>query len=80
MAEREEEHRHEQEREMLQSDKSARTRGQYMGFVLAAMVIVGGIWLISQGKQLGGLIAVLTPLAILVGLFLHGQRQESQTP
>lgn len=75
MAEREEDHRHEQEREMLQSDKSARTRGQYMAFVLAVIVIVGGIWLISEGKQVGGLIAVLSPLGVLIGLFLHGQRQ-----
>lgn len=74
MAEHEEEHRHEQEREMLRSDKSARTRGQYMAFVLAAIVILGGIWLISDGKQVGGLIAVLSPLAVLVGLFLYGQR------
>lgn len=46
-----------------------------MAFVLAVIVIVGGIWLISEGKQVGGLIAVLSPLAVLIGLFLHGQKQ-----
>lgn len=45
-----------------------------MAFSLAAIVVLGGIWLISEGKQVGGLIAVLSPLAVLVGLFLHGQR------
>jgi len=73
MAEREEDHRHEQEREMLASDVTARSRGQIMGFLIAVLIIVGGIWLIYKGKNVEGLIAVLTPLAVLVGLFLRGQ-------
>ncbi len=73
MAEKEEEHRHEQERGMLKSDTSARSRGQVMAFLLALITILGGIWLISDGKGIEGLIAVLTPLAGLVGLFLRSQ-------
>ena len=73
MAEKEEEHRHEQERGMLKSDTSARSRGQIMAFLLAVLVISGGIWLISDGKGTEGLIAVLAPLGVLVGLFLRSQ-------
>lgn len=73
MAEREEKHRHEQERKMLSSDTSARSRGQFMAFLIAVVIILGGMWLIHDGKSIEGLIAVLTPLAVLVGLFLRSQ-------
>jgi uncharacterized membrane protein len=51
MAEREEDHRHSQEQAMLRSDAQARSRGQWMAFVVAIVIIAGGIWLISEGKQ-----------------------------
>lgn len=71
MAEREEDHRHSQEQAMLRSDAQARSRGQWMAFVVAIVIIVGGIWLISEGKQWEGLVAVLTPLATLIGVFIY---------
>ena len=58
---------------MLKSDSSARSRGQFMAFLLAALTIAGGIWLVSRGNDIAGLIAALTPLAVLVGLFLRSQ-------
>lgn len=71
MAEREEDHRHSQESAMLRSDVQARTRGQWMAFLVALVIIIGGIWLIYKGKQWEGLVAVLTPLATLVGIFVY---------
>ena len=73
MAEQEEAHRHRQERDMLQSESSARARGQWMAFTLALVIILGGIWLIYKGKQWEGLVAVLAPLATLIGLFLYAR-------
>lgn len=70
MAEREEEHRHSQEQAMLRSDAKARSRGQFMAFVLALVIIAGGIWLIYKGKEVFGLIAILTPVATVAGIFL----------
>jgi uncharacterized membrane protein len=74
MAEREEDHRHSQEQAMLQSDAQARSRGQWMAFVISLVIILGGIWLIYKGKQWEGLVAVLTPLATLVGIFIYSTR------
>lgn len=71
MAEREEDHRHSQEQAMLHSDAQARSRGQWMAFLIALVIIVGGIWLIYKGKQWEGLVAVLTPLATLIGVFIY---------
>lgn len=79
MAEREEDHRHAQEREMLRSDARARTRGQWMAFLLALVIVAGGIWLIDQGKQWEGLVAVLTPLATLIGIFVYSTRSSSDS-
>jgi predicted small integral membrane protein len=42
-----------------------------MAFLVALVIIVGGIWLIYKGKQWEGLVAVLTPLATLVGVFIY---------
>lgn len=75
MAEREEDHRHRQEVNMQRSDAEIRRRGQWMAFIICLVVIVGGIWLVSEGHQLYGLVAILTPLATLVGLFLFTQRR-----
>lgn len=58
---------------MLESETKARSRGQIMAFLIAVLIIGGGIWLIDEGKGIEGLIAVLTPLAALVGLFLRSQ-------
>ena len=56
---------------MLRSDAQARSRGQWMAFIVAIVIIVGGIWLIYKGKQWEGLVAVLTPLATLIGIFVY---------
>ncbi len=56
---------------MLRSDAQARARGQWMAFLVALVIIIGGIWLIYKGKQWEGLVAVLTPLATLVGIFIY---------
>jgi len=56
---------------MLRSDTQARARGQWMAFLIALVIIAGGIWLIYKGKQWEGLVAVLTPLATLIGIFVY---------
>jgi uncharacterized membrane protein len=75
MAEREEQHRHRLEQEMQRSDSKIRSRGQIMAFVLALMVIGGGVWLIDRGRNWEGLVAILAPVATLIGLFLYNQER-----
>jgi uncharacterized membrane protein len=49
------------------------SRGQWMGFVLAFIVLTGSIWLISIGKEAtGGLLAGAVVLP-LIGMFIRGQ-------
>src|SRR5277367_5058528 len=52
MAERQSAHRQAIERSVIDANCDAQTRGQYFAFVLAAMVVGGGIYLLAQGKSL----------------------------
>src|SRR3954447_14674500 len=61
MAEQEEKHRHELERMMVSSEIKTRNRGQALGFAIAAITLLGGIWLVYSGKDWAGLVAILTP-------------------
>jgi uncharacterized membrane protein len=71
MVERGEEHRHCQEQEKLRSDSKARSRGQWMAFTIALLVVTGSIGLIYQGKSWEGLAVGLVPLTTLIGLFIR---------
>jgi len=41
-------------------------------------VIIGGIWLIHDGKNAAGLASVLSSLAALVGVFLYSKREQKK--
>jgi purine-cytosine permease-like protein len=70
MAEEQGIHRREMEKQEITANIKGQTRGQYLAFVLAFIVSVGGIFLLATGHGVEGLVALLTPLAGLVGLFL----------
>jgi uncharacterized membrane protein len=78
MAEREEAHRQDLERKMVSSEIKARNRGQLLGFLIAAITLIGGIWLVYEGKDWPGLVAILTPLIGLVGIFVYTQGKEDE--
>ena len=76
MAEREEHHRQALERVMVTSEIKTRNRGQFLGFLIAAITLIGGIWLVYEGKDWPGLVAILTPLVGLVGIFVYTQNKD----
>jgi uncharacterized membrane protein len=78
MAEQEEKHRHELELMMVSSEIKTRNRGQALGFAIAAITLLGGIWLVYSGKDWAGLVAILTPLVGLVGVFVYTQNQQDR--
>jgi hypothetical protein len=49
-----------------------------LGFVVAMTVIVGGTWLVHDGKSGEGLAAILTALATLVGTFIYSKREQQR--
>jgi uncharacterized membrane protein len=78
MAEKEEVHRQEMERIMVTSEVKSRNRGQFFGFAIAVIALLGGIWLVYSGKEWQGLVAILTPLIGLVGMFIYTQGLEEE--
>jgi len=71
--EREGDHRQGMEREIVRARIRNQSRGQLIGAALAAIVLVAGIVFVATGKSTAGLVAILTPLAILVGAFVYGE-------
>ena len=63
---------------MVSSEIKIRNRGQFLGFVVAVVTLVGGMWLVYKGKDWPGLVAILTPLVGLVGVFIYTQSQDDE--
>lgn len=76
MAEEQGAHRRDMERQELTANVRSQTRGQYLAFVLAIIVSAGGIFLLATGRGVEGLVALLTPLAGLAGVFLISRSRE----
>jgi hypothetical protein len=81
MAERQSHHRQEIETRIVNHNVRANTVGQYMGFILAALGIVGGVWLLHEGKITPGYAVFFANFLSLVALFVASRREpESQPP
>lgn len=68
-------HRRTLEKSALRGQLRAQSRGQFFAFSLALIIVVGGIVLLFQGKNVGGLVAILAPLATLASVFIYNQRR-----
>ncbi len=77
MAENQQKHRHSQQSTRLVLDGVLETRGQWMGFLLAVISIIGGLTLILFDKPVEGLVTLIGSLASIVGLFLWSRWRES---
>ncbi len=74
MAEKQTEHRIELEKIVIQGDTTRSYVGLIAGFILSAMVIVGGIYLISTGHDWAGGVLVGLDLVGLASVFVYGSR------
>lgn len=76
-ARREQEHRHWMDKEPLRLAR----RGQNYALSIAALVISIGGFLLYQGRPIEGFVAILVPLATLLGVFVYrevkGRRKSS---
>jgi len=78
MAEEQSAHRRAIEKLIVQAEASSQRLGPILGFIIAMTVIIGGMWLIANGREIGGLVAVLTALGALVGVFVYGKYQQQK--
>jgi len=76
MAERQSEHRQQLERMVVEGNCQAQSRGQWFAFILAFVVIVGGVYLLTKGKSIQGFAAIITAVASLIGALIYGRTEQ----
>ena len=78
MAESQHTHRQRLEKHVIHSNVSAQKLGTILGFIVAMTVVIGGMFLVHEGKSGEGLAAILTALASLVGVFLYSKHEQQK--
>ena len=78
MAERQSAHRIQMEMLLLRSNIGRERRGSWFAFTLALIAIVGGFYLIHEGKSAQGLVAIIGSVVTLAGIFVYAQQQQQR--
>lgn len=76
MAESQALHRQSLEKARVFADIHNEKLGQWLAFVLALVVFVGGVALVWQGKNLAGITLLLAEIVTLAGLFIYGKESK----
>ncbi|MBR4791801.1 MAG: DUF2335 domain-containing protein [Treponema sp.] len=74
--EKQSDHRMELETKVIESGIKNSARGQVFAFLLSAMTIGVGAFLIYRNKDILGIAAVLSALATLLGVFIYGNKSK----
>lgn len=78
MAERQSSHRQGIERKVIYSNVISERLGQILGFILAVVVVMAGVYLTMHDKPTGGIVAIMSPLIGLVTAFIYGKRHQQK--
>jgi uncharacterized membrane protein len=78
MAENQSAHREWLEKRVIDGDVASRTRGSWFAFILSLVAIVGGVYLIAQGKSASGLTTIIASLASLAAVFFYSKHEQSK--
>ncbi len=76
MAEKQLDHRQRLEHGAITANIDAQKRGVWLGFLIALIVVGGGIWIILSGHSTAGLVAIVSALTALVGAFVYGRKRQ----
>jgi uncharacterized membrane protein len=78
MAEKQSAHREYLEKRVVDGNVANQTRGSYFAFILCFTAILGGVWLIAHGQSTEGLVAIITSIGSLAGLFIYNKKQQKK--
>jgi len=76
MAERQSAHRQQLERIVVEGNCNAQTRGQWFAFILAFVIICGGVYLLAKGKSVEGFAAIIFAVGSLIAVFIYGRTEQ----
>ena len=63
---------------MVAEKIAAQRRGQVLGFIVILLVIGIGGMLLYSGRDISGLVTLVTALVSLVSVFVYGRRKEAE--
>jgi uncharacterized membrane protein len=78
MAERQSAHREALESKVVNANASSQKMGSTYAFILSLVAVVGGVWLIHDGKSVTGLATILADLAALAGVFVVSRSKQAK--
>lgn len=73
MAEKQQNHRMDLEKCVIEGDTKRSTVGLYLGFVMAIVISFFGYNIVKMGKDIFGFAVILSPLAAFIGNFIYVQ-------
>ena len=76
--EKQQEHRMELEKEVISTGVKQSLRGQVFAFILGAITIAGGLFLIIKDKNVQGYTLIVGSAATLAGVFVYGKRRNEK--
>lgn len=77
MAEKEQIHRHGEERSYNTRESRLKSLGMIMGFILAALAMIIGWNLLAHDKDAGGFTSLISGIVLLVGAFIFKRKAEA---
>jgi uncharacterized membrane protein len=77
MAEKEQQHRHETSKQETSAEILLARRGQLIGAALAAIVLLGGIYLVANDKSIQGFVLIAGAAVTFGGAFVYDRYQRS---
>ena len=78
MAEKQGAHREKLEAQVVSGNISSQRLGSFYAFILSLVAILGGIWLIHDGKSVTGLTTIIADLATLAGVFVVSRNKQAK--
>lgn len=72
-------HRRRLEQFTLTAQVNAQRRGQIFGLLIALIVVGCGVGLTLAGRDTAGLVAIITPLATLAGVFVYSEFRQRRS-
>lgn len=76
--EKQQEHRFALEKNTVFTGSKQTLRGQILAFILGLITVIGGLYLISQGKDIQGYRLLIGTAATLVSVFIYGKHQNKK--
>lgn len=76
MAERQSAHRESLEAQVVTGNVASQARGSIFAFIICLIALLGGFALLFTGKNVDGLVAIISSLTALASVFVYGRYQQ----